>query len=83
MLLPEEFFQAAQAKAFQSEKRVNDLYFHYPYEEQDEVKLHAPAGYKIETAPSAQKVDFGAVKYQISALSQGDLLDVKRHLVIN
>lgn len=83
MLLPQELFHAAQAKAFQSEKRVNDLYFHYPYEEKDEVKLRAPAGYKIENAPSPQNVDFGAVKYQISAASQGDTLDVKRHLVID
>ncbi len=83
MLLPLDFFQATQAKAFQSEKRANDIYFHYPYEELDDVKVHPPAGYKNETAPSPQHVDFGAVKYQISAAAEGDALEIKRHLSIN
>jgi Domain of Unknown Function with PDB structure (DUF3857) len=83
MLLPLEFFQATQTKAFQSEKRTNDIYFHYPYEEVDDVKMHFPAGYKNETLPPPQNGDFGAVKYQISAGAQGDSLEIKRHLVIN
>ena len=83
ILLPVEFFQATQAKSFQNEKRTNDIYFRYPYEEQDDVKLHVPAGYKIESSPSPQNVDLGAVKYQISSGAQGDALEIKRHLVIN
>jgi hypothetical protein len=83
MLLPLDFFQATQAKAFHNEKRTNDIYFQYPYEELDDVKLHAPADYKNETAPSPQDMDLGAVKYQISAEPQGDALEIKRHLVIN
>ena len=83
MLLPVEFFQATQARTFESEKRTNDIYFHYPYEEQDDVKLYVPPGYKIETFPPAQNVDLGAVKYQISTGAQGDVLEVKRRLVMN
>ena len=83
LLLPVEFFQATQAKAFQNEKRTNDIFFHYPYEEQDDVKLHVPAGYKIESSPSPQNVDLGAAKYQISSGAQGDALEIKRHLVVN
>ena len=36
------------------------------------MKLHVPAGYKIESSPSPQNVDLGAVKYQISSGAQGD-----------
>jgi Domain of Unknown Function with PDB structure (DUF3857) len=83
ILLPVEFFQATQARAFEREKRTNDVYFHFPYEELDDVKLHVPPGYKIETFPPAQNVDLGAVKYQISAATQGDALEIKRHVVVN
>jgi hypothetical protein len=83
MLLPQEFFQATQTKAFQSEHRTNDLYFHFPYEEQDDVIVHLPANYKVETTPPPQNGDLGAVKYQISTESKDGMLEIKRHLVIN
>jgi hypothetical protein len=83
MLLPLEFFQSTQAGAFQSEKRVNDIYFHFPFEEQDDVLMHVPASYKIETSPPPQNVDRGAVKYQISAEPKNGTLEIKRHLVVS
>lgn len=84
MLVTEGVFQATQAKAFEPQKRVNSIYFHYPYEEIDAVKLHAPAGYRIENVPTAVQVKAaGPVAYEISAAQQNNSVEVKRHLLVS
>ena len=50
-------FQVRQAKSFKSERRQNDLDFFYPYEEMDDVHIHLPKTYKIESVPKAQTVE--------------------------
>lgn len=83
MVIPLEMFQMSQTAEFASEKRVNAIYFEYPYEESDDIKLHLPAGYKAESLPPDRKVDLGAVSYDISAASQDGAVEVKRHLAVN
>jgi hypothetical protein len=61
---------------------VNMIYFHFPFEEIDDVKMRAPSGYKIETAPDTRQVGGGPVFYQISGTTQADQVEVKRQLVV-
>jgi len=83
LLMPLEIFQEAQASAFLTATRVNPIYFHYPYQEIDDLKLHSPDGYKAEALPDAQKVNLGAVSYEISATQLADGVGVKRQLTLN
>jgi hypothetical protein len=83
MVMPLEIFQMSQSAAFAPEKRVNAVYFHFPYEETDDIKLHLPAGYKAEILPPDRKVNLGAVSYDISAVAQDGAVEVKRHLAVN
>jgi hypothetical protein len=82
LLVPLAVLQASEAKAFQPEKRYNDLYFHYPFEEIDDIKLKAPEGYKVESVPPEVKPINAVITYEISAAQQGDTVEVKRHLVL-
>jgi Domain of Unknown Function with PDB structure (DUF3857) len=82
-LMPLEIFQATQGSSFATAKRVNPIYFHYPYQETDDLTFHCSAGYTAESVPTAQKMNLGAVSYQISATQQGDGIEVKRQLVVN
>jgi len=83
MLVPATIFVVPQAKAFQSARRVNMIYFSYPFEISDEMKLHPPEGYTVETLPAAQNVNPGAVKYEITMTKQADGVKVNRQLVVN
>jgi transglutaminase-like putative cysteine protease len=83
LLMPLEIFQATQAGSFAAANRVNPIYFHYPYEEIDDLELHSPNGYKAEAVPEAQKVNLGAVSYEISAVQLADGVEVKRQLTLN
>jgi hypothetical protein len=78
-----EMFQMSQTADFATEKRINPVYFHFPYEETDDIKLHLPAGYKSESLPPDRKVNLGAVSYDISAVAQDGAVEVKRHLVVS
>jgi len=82
MLLPADVFRSPETKAFRSAKRVNRIYFPYPYEMTDSVILHAAAGYRIETVPNATRVKPGVFAYEISATQHGNSVEVKRHLVV-
>ncbi|MFZ3201914.1 MAG: hypothetical protein ACLQMT_03890 [Candidatus Acidiferrales bacterium] len=83
MIVPVALFQSGDFKAFAPEKRVNAVYFPFPYEELDDLTLRAPAGHKIETLPAAQNINRGAVTYEESAAQQGDGVEAKRHVVVN
>jgi transglutaminase-like putative cysteine protease len=82
MLMPLDVFQAEDLGSFTSQKRVNPIYFPFPYEEFDDVKLHAPSGFKAESIPAEKKVDLGAASYSISVAAQGDTVEVKRHMAM-
>jgi hypothetical protein len=82
LLMPATIFQSAYTKGFISAKRVNMIYFHFPFEEIDDVKMRAPSGYKIDTAPDTRQVGGGPVFYQISGTTQADQVEVKRQLVV-
>jgi hypothetical protein len=84
ILVPATIFLAPQHQAFESAIRHNAVYFRFPSEEIDDVKIQGPAGYKIETVPAPKAIKPGAVvSYEISASQQGTEVEVKRHLVIN
>ena len=84
MLLPVGIFQPTQTASFAAENRSNAVYFHYPYQETDNIRFHLPPGYKAETLPAARKVDLGAVSYTISATSMPDgAVELQRHLAMN
>lgn len=81
MLLPEDLFLSPDAQDFSSEKRINAIWFPYPYEEVDELKIKPPAEFKVESAPKTEGIRAGAVTYDISAAPDNSTVDVKRHLV--
>ncbi len=82
LLMPLEIFQMSQTREFASEKRENLVYFPYPYEEIDDLKLHLPVGYKVESLPPSQNVDLKAVACEISANAQSSSVEIKRHLAV-
>lgn len=83
MLIPATIFVEPVAKSFETSRRVNMVYFHYPYEHTDELQFRAPAGYTVETLPAAQDVNPGAVRYEMSMTQQSGSATVKRRLLVN
>ncbi len=84
ILVPLTFFQAAQPTSFQSEKRINSIYFHFPQIEKDSIVMHVPSGFKIETLPAAQKATpGGGFEYSVSSTQTADTISIDRQMTIS
>jgi len=59
------------------------VYFQYPYQESDDLKIHVPASYKIASLPAHPKLDRGLVIYNLSASQDANTAEIKRDLVMN
>ncbi|HEV2395856.1 MAG TPA: DUF3857 domain-containing protein [Candidatus Sulfotelmatobacter sp.] len=83
IMFPAEIFSVPEASELTAETRYNALYFHYPYQRQDDLKFELPPGYKVEGLPKDQKTDLKAAVYQISCTQTTNAVEVKRELAIN
>jgi hypothetical protein len=53
IILPADPFSAKAKEIFPQEKRIMPIYFHFPYEEADITRVRFPAGFTVESAPTA------------------------------
>jgi hypothetical protein len=84
MLLPLTPFVAPEPRSFQSDTRVNAIYFAIPYQEHDDVSIALPANYLVESLPqNLPNIPKGAIQYTITPAKQGNTLEVKRFLDID
>lgn len=77
-VLPLGVFHMNQQNPFPSRRRVHPIYFSYPQETYEEVKLELPAGMQAESVPGPQKADQGAVYYEFSTVKEGNMLRMTR-----
>jgi hypothetical protein len=80
MLVPLTPFASPEANAFNSATRVNDVYFEYPNEHRDDITLHLPAGYGVESLPKPPEIHQPAFVYGLSVTKGSDTLHVTRDL---
>jgi hypothetical protein len=63
--------------------RVNSLYFHYAWSENDTAVIDIPEGYEVEQLPDAISIDIGAAQYTASFHSDGRRIVYERKLLVN
>ncbi|HET7150021.1 MAG TPA: DUF3857 domain-containing protein [Candidatus Acidoferrum sp.] len=81
ILLPFTPFVASEPRSFESAKRVNAIYFHYPYQQRDDIVVKLPAGYSLESVPhDIPSMPQGAIQYSIAGGVQSGTFEVKRNL---
>jgi hypothetical protein len=82
-LVPVTIFLSAEPGHFAHEKRVNPIFFRYPYTEKDSVSLRVPDGIKIESVPPEAKASpGGGFNYGLKAAQSGNSVSVERQLAI-
>jgi hypothetical protein len=84
MLLPLTPFIPLEAGSFQSVRRVNDIYFDFPYEQRDDISIALPPNYLVESLPQkVPAVTLQSLQYSISSEKQGNSIKVKRTLDVD
>ncbi|MGH9845185.1 MAG: DUF3857 domain-containing protein [Blastocatellia bacterium] len=83
LFLQPAFFQKGVAQMFPTSDRQHDIYFHFPWMEEDQVTIELPAGFALDNAEAPSPLNFGqAGKYEVSLGVTQDKkqLDYKRQL---
>jgi hypothetical protein len=83
ILVPVTPFRASQVQNFQSAARVNPIYLPYPYQEQDDISLKLPPGYRVEAMPRGEKTPKSLVEFDLVAQLNVSTVQVNRQLVVD
>lgn len=74
LVTPSLLFASPQKQMFTSEFRHYPIWFSYPFEERDEVRIKLPVGYSVEAAPYHRKAGLSYAGYEVtSTVDQGEL----------
>ena len=83
ILLPIALYESVQRQLFDTSARKQDIYFHYPYEDVDDITVKLPEGWQAGAFPSPKVLDPGGqLKYQISVKQESSSLHVQRRLTV-
>ncbi len=80
LVLPLGVFHTNQKNPFPSPQRVHPIYFSYPQETYEDVKLELPPGMQTESLAADKKADQGAAYYEFSTKKEGHTLRMTRAL---
>ncbi len=69
-------------QAMQYSNRTLPFYFQYPWEEDDDIIIHLPAGAEVEQLPTPVNKETPLGRYQASCVKEPGALHIKRQLAI-
>jgi hypothetical protein len=81
-VVPISLFQLRNKPVLTSSERKTPVYFPYPYQTHDDIKVGLPAGFQVETVPDTKPVKAEFAFYEIQPTAAGRVLDVKRDFAI-
>jgi hypothetical protein len=76
------FFEYGEAPLFSSGSRKYDVYFHYPWSEQDDIEIQLPTGYALDSPDQPGQVNSGTMSQyepKISVRDDGKVLVYQRN----
>jgi uncharacterized protein DUF3857/transglutaminase superfamily protein len=82
LVVPVSIFQLRNKPVLTSAERKTPIYFPYPYQTHDDIKLGLPANVQIETVPDTKPLKPDFAYYQIQRTGAGRVLDIKRDFAI-
>jgi len=78
------YFKTPENKSlFSSANRTHPVYFRYPSQSYDNVRITPPKGFTIEATPAALSLKGGAVSFELKAEKQDQVLQITRSLVLD
>lgn len=82
-LVPLSVFGVANKNPFPSEQRKTPVYYQYTWQHEDEVTLHLPEGYKVESVPAGVNSGGGAIGFTTAFAAKDDTVLFRRKLFVN
>jgi hypothetical protein len=82
-LFPVGLFTASEKRVFEHEGRVHPIYFDYPFQQEDDVNISLPDGWRVSSLPPAQNQDAKAALYALKVESDKGTVRLTRNLNID
>jgi hypothetical protein len=83
IFLPLSIFSAGSRDPFTSSHREEPIDLHYPFLEKDQITLHLPAGFQVESVPSDARVDLPQNAVYLShAKADGQTITYTRNYIM-
>lgn len=82
-ILPVGVFHTREKNPFASPRRTHPIYFGYPRETYEHVRVELPTGIEVESLPGNEVTDRGAAYYTFSSKKDGASIEFERTLRIS
>lgn len=82
VFLQPSFFQKGVDALFRSVERKTNVYFPFPWTEEDVVTIELPAGFTVEPSALPKRMDVGAASYEARLDLTGSTLVFRRSMVV-
>jgi transglutaminase-like putative cysteine protease len=82
-LLPAGLFAASEKALFQRVQRVHPIYFPYPYQTEDDIRISLPPGWQISSVPNPATLEGNVVSYVLKSEGDEDSVHINRKLSID
>lgn len=82
-LLAVGLFSGSERHLFEQESRTHPIYYHYAYEDKDDVEIELPAGMQVSGLPKPQVIDGKICNYRSDVTSTNNSLHLHRDLAVN
>lgn len=79
-LLPVGLFSGPEKHLFEHANRVQPIYFQYPFQRVDDIKIELPLSWQVSSLPTEQNQDGHVIVYKLKAENGKDGLHVNRRL---
>jgi len=83
LLLPVAVTISGETNPLPFASRTYPVYFRFPHQETDEIRIEFPAGYELEALPKPRKFDGPSANYEMTSTQEGKELVTKRKMVVD
>lgn len=82
-LLPVGLFSAGEKHVFEHAARVHPVYYHYAYQDHDDITIELPPGWQISSLPKSTNIDGKLCAYKSDAQNASGALHLNREFTVN
>ncbi|WP_263375829.1 DUF3857 domain-containing protein [Granulicella aggregans] len=83
LLVTGDLFECNSKPTFSRDKREMAVYFPYPYNARDAIRINLPPGFEVESVPVNKDVKMGkTAAYDIKAVADGTGVTIRRNLLV-
>ncbi len=83
MLVPVGIFASTEKGIFEHADRVHPVYFQFPFQKTDDIRIELPAGWSVSNLPAPHTQGGPSISYSLKAEADKNTVHIRRTLQLN